>query len=373
MNIQRHALRPATPGTRQELVSLHYGTPGQGAKAVIQASLHADEAPGMLVAHHLRQRLAALEAAGQIVGEVVLVPAANPLGMHQWLLRGYQGRFDLASGQNFNRCYVDLADAVEQAVRGHLGPDATANVACVRAALREAVAALPEASALDSLRKTLYALAIDADIVLDLHCDGEALLHFYTTPQCWPQAEPLARCLQAEAALLAECSGGEPFDEACSTVWTRLAERFGPLLPLPHACLAVTVELRGEADVDHARAAADAEGIVRFLQHRGLVLAADAAPLLPLRCEATPLAGSIPLIAPRGGVVVFLREPGARVACGEPLVDLIDPIEGEVLTLTSPVDGLFFARENRRFAMAGMPLGKVAGREPRRSGSLLSA
>ena len=62
-----------------------------------------------------------------------------------------------------------------------------------------------------------------------------------------------------------------------------------------------------------------------------------------------------------------------HVFCGEPLVDLIDPIEGEVLTLTSPVDGLFFARENRRFAMAGMPLGKVAGREPRRSGSLLSA
>ena len=373
MNIQHHALRPATPGTRQELVSLHYGTPGQGAKAVIQASLHADEAPGMLVAHHLRRRLTELEAAGQIAGEVVLVPAANPLGMHQWLLRGHQGRFDLASGQNFNRCYVDLADAVEQAVRGHLGPDATANVACVRAALRQAVAALPEASALDSLRKSLYALAIDADIVLDLHCDGEALLHFYTTPQCWSQAEPLARCLQAEVALLAECSGGEPFDEACSTVWTRLAERFGPQLPLPHACLAVTVELRGEADVDHARAAVDAEGIVRFLQHRGLVLAADAPPLPPLRCEPTPLAGSIPLIAPRGGVVVFLREPGARVVCGEPLVDLIDPIEGEVLTLTSPVDGLFFARENRRFAMAGMPLGKVAGREPRRSGSLLSA
>jgi hypothetical protein len=35
-------------------------------------------------------------------------------------------------------------------------------------------------------------LAIDADLVLDLHCDGEAALHLYTTPGCWPALQPLA-------------------------------------------------------------------------------------------------------------------------------------------------------------------------------------
>ncbi|OYU67012.1 MAG: succinylglutamate desuccinylase, partial [Burkholderiales bacterium PBB5] len=238
MILIEHPLLSATPGTHHTLVSLHYGTPGSGPKAVIQASLHADEVPGMLVAHHLRGLLADAEAQGRLRGEVVLVPAANPIGLGQWLLRGFQGRFELTSGENFNRHYADLTEAVAQRVAGQLGPDAKANVAIVRQALREAVAALPVASALDSLRHTLYTLAVDADIVLDLHCDGEALMHLYTTPQCWPQAELLARCIGAGAALLAERSGGDPFDEACSMLWPQLAARLGPGVPLPQACLA---------------------------------------------------------------------------------------------------------------------------------------
>ncbi|HSW04356.1 succinylglutamate desuccinylase/aspartoacylase family protein [Aquabacterium sp.] len=372
MKLIHHPLLAATPGTRQELVSLHFGQPGAGPKVTIQASLHADEVPGMLVAQHLRRRLEALEAAGQLRGEVVLVPAANPIGLHQWLLRDQQGRFELASGQNFNRHYADLTDTVAAAVQGRLGADAAANVQTVRAALRAAVAALPASGALESLRKTLYGLAIDADIVLDLHCDGEAVMHFYTTPDGWPQAEPLARCMGAQAVLLATSSGDEPFDEACSMVWTRLAERVGPAHPLPPACTAVTIELRGEGDVSHALAAQDAAAIEHFLQLRG-VIAGTPAELPPLRCEATPLAGSMPIHAPQGGVLVFLREPGDRVKKGEPIVELIDPFSGEVTVLVSPVDGLLYARERRRFAVAGMPLAKVAGREALRQGLLLSA
>ena len=338
-----HTLQPAMPGTTHTLRSLHFGTPGRGPKAFIQASLHADEAPGMLVAHHLRQRLAALEAEGRLRGEVVLVPAANPLGLGQWVLRGHIGRFDLASGENFNRGYRDLSEAVFTAVQGRLGDDAADNVKQVRAALRDAVAALPAPGLLEGLRRTLYGLAIDADVVLDLHCDGEALLHFYTTPACWPAAEPLARCLGARAALLAGRSGGEPFDEACSMPWADLAARLGR--PLPQACLAVTIELRGERDVVPALAQQDAAAIERFLVHRG-VLEGDAGELPPLRCAPTPLAGSMPLVAPHGGVVVFHRSPGDEVQAGDLIAELLDPFSGELTPMCSPVAGLFFAREN---------------------------
>lgn len=376
MKIVHHPLLAATPGTRQELVSLHFGTPGAGPKVAIQGSLHADEVPGMLVAHHLRQRLQALEAEGRLTGEVVLVPAANPIGVHQWHLRGYQGRFDFHSGENFNRHHADLTEAVLAAVQGELGPDAAANVARVRRALREAAQALPVKTALDSLRKTLLALAIDAEVVLDLHSDGEGLLHLYTTPATWDQGEVLARAIGAEVALLAERSGGEPFDEACSMVWVDLAARLGPDTPLPPSCLAATIELRGEGDVRHELAAADADGIVRFLIERGAVAPAAGLPLPPLpplRRAPTPLAGSIPLVAPHGGMVVFRINPGTEVPAGTPVVDVIDPFTGETTTLTAPVDGLFFARENRRFAVAGMSLGKVAGQQALRSGALLSA
>ena len=376
MHIVRHPLASATPGTTHELVSLHYGTPGQGPKVTIQGSLHADEVPGMLVAHHLRSHLDALEAAGRLRGEVVLVPMANPLGVGQWVLRGFQGRFELHSGENFNRHFANLTDAVLDRVMDRLGADAAENVRLVRGALREAVAALGATSPLESLRKTLLGLAIDADVVLDLHCDGEALLHLYTTPQTWPgDGQLLARCIGAELALLAERSGGDPFDEACSMVWPQLAERLGPAKPLPPACMAATIELRGEADVRHDLAAGDAQGIVNFLIQRGVVAPEGSVPpaLPALKREATPLAGSIPVVAPTGGMVVFLQLPGTEVVAGQPLVDLIDPLTGQVTTLGAPVDGLFFARDLRRFAVAGMSLGKVAGREATRAGSLLSA
>ena len=158
-------------------------------------------------------------------------------------------------------------------------------------------------------------------------------------------------------------------------VWPQLAERLGPAKPLPPACMAATIELRGEADVRHDLAAADAQGIVDFLIQRGVVAPEGGTPpaLPPLKREATPLAGSIPVVAPTGGLVVFLQLPGTEVVAGQPLVDLIDPLTGQVTTLGAPVDGLFFARDLRRFAVAGMSLGKVAGREATRAGSLLSA
>ena len=73
MRTKRHPLTAASPGTHRELHSLHFGHGGAGRKAVIQASLHADEPPGMLVAHHLRGLLANLEVRNRIDGEIVLV------------------------------------------------------------------------------------------------------------------------------------------------------------------------------------------------------------------------------------------------------------------------------------------------------------
>jgi uncharacterized protein len=374
MRIENHPLIPAAPGARLELVSLHHGTPGRGPKVYIQASLHADEVPGMLVAHHLRQRLATLDAEGRVSGEVVLVPAANPIGLNQWMLRSPQGRFEWSSGENFNRQFADLTHAVLERVGDRLGADAAANVLLVRGALRDAVAALPATNPLEQMRRTLLGLAIDADTVLDLHCDGEALLHLYTTHGTWaPHGELLARSLGAEVALLAGRSGGDPFDEACSMVWTDLAERLGPHRPLPPSCMAATIELRGEHDVDHALASRDAEAIVHYLHHRGAV-ELDPAPVLPDPCcDPTPLAGSMPMHAPHGGVLVFLRDVGEPVKAGDPLAEVIDPISGVATPVVAPVDGLFFARECKRFAVAGMNIGKVAGREALRTGSLLSA
>jgi predicted deacylase len=371
MNILRHPLLSPAPGTQRELVSLHYGQPG-GQKAYIQASLHGDELPGMLVAHHLRLQLDALEAAGQITGEIVLVPMANPIGISQFVLHAHLGRFELTTGENFNRHYPDQIDAVAAAVEQQLGADAAANVAVLRRALKAAVEAAPVDTELQSQRRRLMALSCDADIVLDLHCDAQALMHLYTETPCWPDCEPLARFLGSRVTLLAQDSGDNPFDEACSQVWWKWNKHFGGRFPIPQACLSVTVELRGAADVTHELAAADAKNIIDFLRWRGLI--AGDKPAVPEAIgDARPLAGSMPIKSPVAGVLTFVKEVGTEVKAGEVLAHVIDPITAQVTELTSPVDGLFFARDFLRFANAGMRVAKVAGKEARRTGKLLGA
>lgn len=371
MQFVRHPLLSPAPGTQRELVSLHYGQPG-GQKAYIQASLHGDELPGMLVAHHLRQQLDALEAAGQITGEIVLVPMANPIGLSQFVLHAHLGRFELMTGENFNRHYPDQIDAVAKAVEPQLGPDAAANVAILRRALKAAVQAAPVDTELQSQRRTLLGLSCDADIVLDLHCDAQALMHLYTETPCWPDCDPLARFLGARLTLLAQDSGDNPFDEACSQVWWKWARHFGDRFPIPQACLSVTVELRGASDVSHELAAADAKNIVDFLRWRGL-LAGDKPALPEASGDARPLAGSMPITSPKPGVLAFMKEIGAEVKAGDVLAHVIDPITAEVTELKSPVDGLLFARDFLRFANAGMRIAKVAGRDALRTGKLLGA
>lgn len=373
MQTKTHALPSPTPGTSRELVSLHYGTPGRGPKIYIQASLHADELPGMLTAWHLRKKLDALEAQGAIRGEIILVPMANPIGLSQWWLQSHLGRFESLSGENFNRHYPDYIGAAALDAEPRLSAtDAPHNVQVLRTALKAAVQAAPAETELQALRKTLMLLACDADVVLDLHCDAQAVMHLYTESPCWPQCEPLARYLGARVTLLATDSGDSPFDEACSQVWWKWARHFGERFPIPQACLSVTVELRGQADVEHGLASADAQAILDYLCFRGAV----DGPLPPQpepQGDARPLAGCMPIKAPVGGLLTFVRQVGENVAAGEVLAHVIDPISGQLTELKSPVDGLFFARDNLRMVTAGARVAKVAGREVLRSGKLLGA
>lgn len=359
-----------SPGTTQTLTVLRFGTPGARPKAYLQAALHADELPGVLVLAHLRRELEQLEAAGRLRGEIVLVPAANPVGLAQHVLGEHVGRFALGEGGNFNRGYAALAEAVAARVAPLLGDSAEDNVAAVRAALRAELAAQTPVRPVAQLKRALLAEAIDADLVLDLHCDSQAVMHLYTlTPQAADFA-PLARLLGAEAVLLATDSGDNPFDEACSQVWRDLAVRL-PGRPLPLACAAATIELRGETDVDHTLARHDAQALLGFLTLRGHVNA-PAPALPPALCEATLLSGSEPIIAPVAGVIAFHRAPGARVAEGDPIADILDPATGELTTLRTTTSGVMYARCSTRLATPGTRLAKVAGLTLKRTGKLLS-
>ncbi|MFZ3127556.1 MAG: succinylglutamate desuccinylase/aspartoacylase family protein, partial [Rhodoferax sp.] len=154
-----HPLLASSLGSQKSLTSFHFGTPGQGPKIYIQASLHAEELPGMLVAHHLRALLEAADAAGHVLGEIVLVPVANPIGLAQRVDHKPMGRFELDTSENFNRHYPDFAKALLPLVPTTLGNDPQANVAAVRRAMGDYLRNWQPATELHSLRQTLLTLA----------------------------------------------------------------------------------------------------------------------------------------------------------------------------------------------------------------------
>ena len=372
MQTHFHPLLSPALGTQRTLTSFHFGTPGAGEKAYVQASLHADELPGMLVAHHLRGLLEAAEARGEIAGEVVLVPLANPIGLNQTTMHYQLGRFEQASMENFNRNYPDFFSLLKDKIEPSLGHDAAANKRAIRLAMREALMAELPATELQCMRHTLMLLSHDADVVLDLHCDFEAALHMYVEQPLLDQLMPLASCLGAKAVLWAKGSGGSiSFDEALSGPWWRLAEHFGSTFPVPMACASTTVELRGQADVSSALAEQDAQAIFCFLQHRGIV-AGTAPPLPDAVCEATPLAGTEALHAPHPGVVAFLAAPGDHVVAGQVLAHVVDPLSNRTTPVHASIDGVLYARHSLRWATANLELCRVAGKTPIRAGNLLS-
>lgn len=355
------------PGTTRSLTVYRFGAPGARPRVHIQAGLHAEELPGMLAAHHLIGLLRAADEAGVVRGEVQLIPMANPVGLDQFVDERLLGRCALGGGGNFNRNYPELAERVYERVHERLTENAAANIVAIRRALAEAVQDDQPQTEIACLRHELLRQAITADIVLDLHCDEEAPVHLYLGTPLWPDAQDLARQLGARAVFLAEVSGGEPFDEACSAPWWQLRALLDDRFPIPAACLAATVELRGMGDVSDALAEEDARNLFRFLQRRGAV-AGDPGPLPPLEAEATPLAGVDMVAAPRAGILTYRAPLGARVTAGEVIAEITDPLAADPALSRTPVapvtTGLLWSRAVTRFVRRGDILAKVAGTEP---------
>lgn len=355
-----------TPGTARSLAVCRFGRTGARPKAYLQAAIHANELPGAMALHHLLPMLVEADRRGRIKGEIVVVPVVNPIGLSQLVGNNHLGRYDFLGRDNFNRNWHDLSGAVAERVGKQLGRNAAENVALIRGAALAALAAMKPQNELQALRAEVMQLSVDADIVLDLHCDLEAALHLFISRKDWPgPARELACDLGAEATLY-----NDPYPESLtfsgvhSALWARLAERFAQA-SIPQACLSATVEYRGQHDVTHALGESDAKNLYRFLVRRGLI-SGRAGKLPRLKIEATPIGGMDVGYSPKTGILTYHVPKGARVRKGQPVCEVIDPMDArgerartKVLART---DGILFSRRpNGRLAWPGMVLFRIGG------------
>ncbi|RLC03871.1 MAG: succinylglutamate desuccinylase [Deltaproteobacteria bacterium] len=364
--VEKKTLPVSSMGNERTLTIIRYGSGSAGKKAYVQAGLHADEAPGYLVMHHLIDLLDSADAAGTIEGEILLIPVANPIGAGQWRDEVLRGRFDYFDNTNFNRKHLDITEKVAENIQDTLTDSPDQNKALVRQAMADVLHGLSPGDESARLKHLLLSLSFDADIVLDLHCDYQAVTHVYMGGPLWPEASDLSAQIGSAATLLAKVSGDNPYDEACSRIWWELAEKF-PAYPIPFACLAATIELRGISDVSHELASRDAENIFLFLQRRGLI-SGKVAELPPLINDATPLRGVAHIKASAPGVVVYFKTPGNAVHKGDLIAEIVNPLESDqnsrVSRAKSTIDGILISVNVDRFARPGRMLAKVAGKEP---------
>ena len=363
---RRIALPSMTPGTGRSIVFHRFGKAGARPKAYLQAAIHANELPGAMALHHLMPMLVEADRRGRITGEIVVVPTVNPIGLAQLMGSTHLGRYDFLGRDNFNRNWLDLSGTVAERVGTRLGRNAADNVAVIRKAALAALAAMKPVNELQTLRVAAMKLSIDADIVLDLHCDMEAALHLFISRQDWPgPARALAADIGAAATLY-----NDPYPEALTfsgvngALWARLAGSF-PAANIPQACLSATIEYRGQHDVNHALGAADARNLYRFLVRRGII-SGRAGGLPRLKADATPMGGMDVGYCPKPGMLVYHLPKGSRVRKGDAVCEVIDPGDARGAKARTQIlartDGILFSRKpDGRLAWPGAVVFRIAG------------
>ena len=364
MRFYNQTLQGDSPSAQFALPIYEFGEAG-AKKIYLQAGMHADEHPGMLVCHHLIDQLKQAEADGLLRAHFVILPVVNPLGLAHLSFHTHRGRYHPANGLNYNRGWPDFAArllADEGFIEG-LGSDAEANKAHVWRTIGQYISDMKPVTALDKQRFYVMQHCYDAEMVLDLHCDDIALPHLFIIPQNLPRYQGLADRIGSVATLTAEDSGGGSFDEVWSGLWVRLANAL-PDIPWPEPTLSVTLEYRGQADVSDAFAKQDATNLFDFFCDEGLI---DAAPSCPRPKGALPtnLAATEIVRVSAAGLIAYHVTLGQKVREGDHIADLIamdgrSPMQ-ERTPIHAGTDGIIFSMLQSKYVWPGTSIAKIAG------------
>ena len=333
-----------TPGVSYGLDVLTFrGSDRSAPGAYLQAALHGGEFPGVAAIHFLVPMLEAAEKAGNIAGNITIVPMANPIGSAQWLNSQPMGRFDFFSRTNFNRDHAALDDL------------STSKLPSLNAPV----------SAAKRLKAELLRLALPHEIILDLHCDFESEQYMYIPAAFWPGMQDLAAAIGCKAVLTWEGDADLAFEEAAAR------PAFSSKADLSRRAV-TTIEFKGLVDVSAEKGRADAKGLYDFLVHRGVVRGKSQVKLAKFIGPVTPLENVEMVKVPVGGMVLYHVNVGETVKKGAKLATIV-PKPGDAsadVTVTAPQSGYILTRREHRYLPRGDDLLKLLG--SKRSGTAKS-
>lgn len=232
----------------------------QKPSAYLQASLHGSELQGNWVIAELLQRLPTIE----ILGNITLVPCANPFAQNHKLGEYTIGRFDPTDGDNWNRTFQDLSALASEVEP--IWPEAKAQL---RTKILDKLKQAPVSESYSRmLARTLQRLAAQHDYLLDLHCASLCETYAYIPAHAFSSWADLP----VRHAIRIGPEFGGAMDEAFLVPWWALGKRIeaatGKFPDIPQG---FTLELGHQDWSDPELAAKQAEGILHFLARKGVV------------------------------------------------------------------------------------------------------
>ena len=357
-NWERKELVLRTNATGQAMTAPLFWCHGRNPRplAYIQANVHGAELQGNAAILALFDLLEKEPPRGSLI----LVPRVNPVAANQQAGDYVTGVYDLATGHNFNRGYINLTGPSRGSSSCYVDVDAFAAVhrdatlAEIRDGFREALKA-----ALGGVRDSVgswgmearleFALAIqefaiEADLVLDLHTGDRAPRYLYA-----PQGATAAtRAFGIPFVLEVPPRFAGALDEASFVPWNDLAEAFRRLnrTDVRRFVDGFTVELGSMNTFSIAQGAEDARRIASALRYYGVL---DGEPAEPAhRIIFCGVDDYKPVYAPVGGLVDAVVTPGTPVCKGDLLARMVDPSrcsipprsQDAVVEVRAPEDGV---------------------------------
>jgi len=293
-------------------------------------------------------------------GSLILVPRVNPIGANQQVGDYVAGVYDFHSGQNFNRGYLYLTGPSRASSAPYVDVDAFAAVHRdatlseikdgFHEALRAALHAIRDSGVtwgLDARLEFALAvqeLAVEADIVLDLHT-GDRAPRFIYAPE---GAVAATRAFGIPFVLEVPPRFAGALDEAAFVPWNDLSEAFKRVgrSDVRRSVDGFTVELGSMNTFSMAQGVEDAKRIASALKYYGVL---DGEPDDPAyRIAACSVADYQSIAAPAGGLVDPVVTPGSPVRQGDLVARIVDPSRcalpprsaDSIIEVRAPEDGV---------------------------------
>ncbi|XOV80432.1 MAG: succinylglutamate desuccinylase/aspartoacylase family protein [Aestuariibacter sp.] len=312
-----------------------------GPKVYIQSSIHGAEVQGNVVLYHLLQAL----KKAPLKGEVTLVPNCNPVGSNLKSGEYTLGRFDPVNGQNWNRAYHYDQDLVSEFAE-KIQPDT--NISHVKQEYRHKLKASIDAKLNHSwglglaecLNLKLQRMALEADIVLDLHNGPVSTRHIYVPEY----ARESAHYFNIPHVIFIPNTFAGALDEATFCPWWSLADKLKSRYPETDwhfGVEAFTMEMGSQEVIEFEAGATDAKSILTYLSYKGCFTSTLYSPEKMSR-YAVYLKDYKTLFSDFGGMVEYLVQPGQKVKEGQAMARVlnIDELDNERATemLWAPCD-----------------------------------